>query len=243
MIPQLEKESKEFEKLLKVMRKLRDPQNGCPWDLDQTHQSIRSNLLEETHEALEALDNNDKTLMVEEFGDVLFQVIFHAQIAQDEESFGIYDVLQNIISKLITRHPHVFGDTESMTTDKVLFQWEQIKAKERAQKQNKGQSILDGIPKSMPALAAAQSMNSRVRRTNLLENSKDSSIEQIIILFNEAENNTNLIMREQEIGKAFFLLADKADVLGIDAESALRSANEKFRSKIKEIESNVKGVE
>lgn len=243
MIPQLEKESKEFEKLLKVMRKLRDPQNGCPWDLDQTHQSIRSNLLEETHEALEALDNNDKTLMVEEFGDVLFQVIFHAQIAQDEESFGIYDVLQNIVSKLITRHPHVFGDTESMTTDKVLFQWEQIKAKERAQKQNKGQSILDGIPKSMPALAAAQSMNSRVRRTNLLENSKDSSIEQIIILFNEAENNTNLIMREQEIGKAFFLLADKADVLGIDAESALRSANEKFRSKIKEIESNVKGVE
>lgn len=243
MIPQLEKESKEFEKLLKVMRKLRDPQNGCPWDIDQTHQSIRSNLLEETHEALEALDNNDKTLMVEEFGDVLFQVIFHAQIAQDEESFGIYDVLQNIVSKLITRHPHVFGDTESMTTDKVLFQWEQIKAKERAQKQNKGQSILDGIPKSMPALAAAQSMNSRVRRTNLLENPEDSSIEQIIILFNEAENNTNLIMREQEIGKAFFLLADKADVLGIDAESALRSANEKFRSKIKEIESNVKGVE
>lgn len=242
MIPQLEKESKEFVKLLQVMRKLRDPQNGCPWDLDQTHQSIRSNLLEETHEALEALDNNDKTLMVEEFGDVLFQVIFHAQIAEDEESFGIYDVLQNIVSKLITRHPHVFGDTESMTTDKVLFQWEQIKAKERAQKQNNGQSILDGIPKSMPALAAAQSMNSRVRRTNLLENSKDSSIEQIIILFNEAEKNTNLIMREQEIGKALFLLADKADVLGIDAESALRSANEKFRFQIKEIESNAKGV-
>ena len=243
MIPQLEKESKEFVKLLQVMRKLRDPQNGCPWDLNQTHQSIRSNLLEETHEALEALDNNDKTLMVEEFGDVLFQVIFHAQIAEDEESFGIYDVLQNIVSKLITRHPHVFGDTESMTTDKVLFQWEQIKAKERAQKQNNGQSILDGIPKSMPALAAAQSMNSRVRRTNLLENSKDSSIEQIIILFNEAEKNTNLIMREQEIGKALFLLADKADVLGIDAESALRSANEKFRFQIKEIESNAKGVE
>ncbi len=242
MIPQLEKESKEFVKLLQVMRKLRDPQNGCPWDLDQTHQSIRSNLLEETHEALEALDNNDKTLMVEEFGDVLFQVIFHAQIAEDEESFGIYDVLQNIVSKLITRHPHVFGDTESMTTDKVLFQWEQIKAKERAQKQNNGQSILDGIPKSMPALAAAQSMNSRVRRTNLLENSKDSSIEQIIILFNEAEKNTNLIMREQEIGKALFLLADKADVLGIDAESALRSANEKFRFQIKEIESNAKRV-
>ena len=242
MIPQLEKESKEFVKLLQVMRKLRDPQNGCPWDLNQTHQSIRSNLLEETHEALEALDNNDKTLMVEEFGDVLFQVIFHAQIAEDEESFGIYDVLQNIVSKLITRHPHVFGDTESMTTDKVLFQWEQIKAKERAQKQNNGQSILDGIPKSMPALAAAQSMNSRVRRTNLLENSKDSSIEQIIILFNEAEKNTNLIMREQEIGKALFLLADKADVLGIDAESALRSANEKFRFQIKEIESNAKRV-
>jgi len=242
VIPQLEKESKEFVKLLQVMRKLRDPQNGCPWDLNQTHQSIRSNLLEETHEALEALDNNDKTLMVEEFGDVLFQVIFHAQIAEDEESFGIYDVLQNIVSKLITRHPHVFGDTESMTTDKVLFQWEQIKAKERAQKQNNGQSILDGIPKSMPALAAAQSMNSRVRRTNLLENSKDSSIEQIIILFNEAEKNTNLIMREQEIGKALFLLADKADVLGIDAESALRSANEKFRFQIKEIESNAKRV-
>ena len=151
-------------------------------------------------------------------------------------------MLQNIVSKLITRHPHVFGDTESMTTDKVLFQWEQIKAKERAQKQNNGQSILDGIPKSMPALAAAQSMNSRVRRTNLLENSKDSSIEQIIILFNEAEKNTNLIMREQEIGKALFLLADKADVLGIDAESALRSANEKFRFQIKEIEINAKRV-
>ena len=96
MASHLEKESKEFVKLLMVMEKLRDPENGCPWDLDQTHQSIRSNLLEETYEALEALDLNNRDMMVEELGDVLFQIIFHSQIAQDDQTFGIYDVLSLI---------------------------------------------------------------------------------------------------------------------------------------------------
>ena len=238
MASHLEKESKEFVKLLMVMEKLRDPENGCPWDLDQTHQSIRSNLLEETYEALEALDLNNRDMMVEELGDVLFQIIFHSQIAQDDQTFGIYDVLVGVVSKLITRHPHVFGDPEKITTENVLFQWEQIKANERAAKGPNKQSILDGVPKSMPALAAAQSMKARASRANLFNEQEGFSAESIVSLFSEAGISDNTGIKERNVGDALFLLVAKADDLGIDAEGALREANERFRFKITDIERN-----
>ena len=236
MASHLEKESKEFVKLLMVMKKLRDPETGCPWDLDQTHQSIRSNLLEETYEALEALDLNNRDMMVEELGDVLFQIIFHSQIAQDDQTFGIYDVLAGVVSKLISRHPHVFGDPRKTSTENVLFQWEQIKANERAAKGPNKQSILDGVPKSMPALAAAQSMKARASRANLFNEQEGFPLERIVGLFNTEKGSGNSRIMEQNVGEALFLLVAKADDLGIDAEAALREANERFRLKITDIE-------
>ena len=185
---------------------------------------------------MEALDLNNKDMMVEELGDVLFQIIFHSQIAQDDQTFGIYDVLAGVVSKPITRHPHVFGDPEKITTENVLFQWEQIKANERAAKGPNKQSILDGVPKSMPALAAAQSMKARASRATLFNEQEGFPLERIVGLFNTEKGSGNSRIMEQNVGEALFLLVAKADDLGIDAEAALREANERFRLKITDIE-------
>ena len=153
-----------FDSLVATMRVLRDPKGGCPWDIEQTHRSLRHTLLEETYETLEALDSEEPGHIVEELGDLLLQVVFHAQIGQGNGTFTIQDVIRGINEKLHRRHPHVFGDAHVADSSEVKVQWDQIKAQERQDNGQGEHSALDGVPKSMPALAYAQATQNRASR-------------------------------------------------------------------------------
>ena len=167
-----EKIKNEFIKLVDVMEKLR-AKNGCPWDLKQTHFSLKPSLIEETYEVIEAIDENNTDKLKEELGDFLFQVIFHCQIASENKSFDIEDVLKNIREKMVRRHPHVFDPAFRKSQGRlpagrqvkdVLHNWEKIKKEEKREKSKAKKSILDGIPKGMPAMMRAQRIQDRVSR-------------------------------------------------------------------------------
>jgi tetrapyrrole methylase family protein/MazG family protein len=149
-----------MEQLLEIMDRLRG-ENGCPWDKEQTHQSLKPYLIEEAYEALEAIEKNAPAEMCEELGDLLFQIIFHAQVAKENEKFSFSDIIQKIAEKMVRRHPHVFGDTEVKNSQDVLVNWEKIKQKE---KENNTYSILEGVPRHLPSLLAAHRLQSKVAR-------------------------------------------------------------------------------
>jgi len=157
------KSESSFAELVAVMARLRGP-DGCPWDREQTHATLRPYLLEEAYEALEAIDVEDDGELCKELGDVLLQVVFHAQIASEEGRFDIEEVGRAIVDKLIRRHPHVFGDIDVEGADQVLQNWEQIKKQERQTEGKEQPSLLEGIPKHLPALLRAQRIQSRAAR-------------------------------------------------------------------------------
>ena len=161
-VPPLER-SKSFEEFQEIIAHLRAPE-GCPWDREQTHQSLRNNLLEETYETLETLDRNDVSAMQEEFGDLLLQIVLHAQIASEAGEFNMEDIIEGIYTKLIRRHPHVFGDQEVTGSKHVLQNWEKIKEKERADKGVPDKGLLDGVPVVLPSLTQAQELQDRAAR-------------------------------------------------------------------------------
>ena len=200
------KEHYMFNDLYDLMAILRAP-GGCPWDREQTHASIRMNMLEEAYEAVDAIDNADDTGLCEELGDLLMQVVFHEQIACDRNAFTMEHILDNVCRKLIVRHPHVFGNVQVRDSGEVLTNWESIK------NQTKGmdtlRETLDGIAGALPALMRAQKIVSRTKKQN----------REICELMPEASNE------KERIGKALFELAAKAKELGIDAEEALSDYN------------------
>ena len=153
--------------LLKIIEMLRDPVNGCPWDKVQTHKTIRKNFIEETYEAIEAIDNDDKELMKEELGDVLMQVLLHSQFEAEENVFSFADVVDGTAQKLVLRHPHIFAGFDNKTVDGVLQKWEEIKQQEKGQKTVT--ETLDAIPKSFPALMYAQKLQKRAVAGGLVE--------------------------------------------------------------------------
>jgi len=158
-----------FDELLATMRSLRDPESGCPWDLQQTHASLRDSLLEETYELLDALGGSDEAGLVEELGDLLLHVVFHAQIGADEGAFTIDDVITRVNAKLVRRHPHVFADASARTPEEVKGQWEQVKAQERAAQGRAEASMLDGVSTAMPALAYAEAVLGRARQAGFAQ--------------------------------------------------------------------------
>lgn len=165
-IEKLKKEEKHtFSSLVQIMQILRS-ENGCPWDREQTHDSIRSNLIEETYEAVEAIDNHDPVLLREELGDVLLQVVFHARMAEEESCFTIDDVIDELCAKLIHRHPHVFGDVQANTSEEVLSNWESIKTEEKKRAGLGGS--LAAIPPALPALMRAQKMIKKAAKENAI---------------------------------------------------------------------------
>jgi tetrapyrrole methylase family protein / MazG family protein len=206
--------------LIRVQARLRAP-GGCPWDAEQTHQTLARHLLEETHELLDAIDGGDSDAIRDELGDLLLQVTFHAQIAADDGRWDVDDVAQGLVEKLIHRHPHVFGDVEVSGSDEVLVNWEKLKAEEKGGKT----SIEDDIPATLPALARAGKVQRRAAGWGFEWRSPQSAMsalrEEVDELADaiEADGSDNA---EEEVGDVLFSVVAVARKLGVDGESALR---------------------
>ena len=171
------KERYDINDLVKIIEMLRDPENGCPWDKVQTHKTIRKNFIEETYEAIEAIDLDDKELMKEELGDVLMQVLLHAQFEREENIFDFADVVDGTAQKLVLRHPHIFAGFDNKTVDGVLQKWEEIKQEEKGQKTVS--ETLDAVPKSFPALMYAQKLQKRAAAGGLIEQDANKALEMV----------------------------------------------------------------
>jgi len=227
-----------FEDFQEIVAHLRAP-NGCPWDREQTHQSLRTPLLEETYETLDAIDRSDPAKMAEEFGDLLLQIVLNAQIAYEAGEFSMVDVLRGINQKIVRRHPHVFGDAQVDGVSGVLKNWEQIKADERKKNGEAGKSLLDGVSVALPALNQAQEYQARAARVGFDWHEIRGVIEKVNEELEEIQNAVTAAERETEIGDLLFAVVNLARWYGIDAESALRGTNIKFRNRFVFIEKSV----
>jgi len=235
-IPALE-EGTSFESFTEIVAHLRAP-NGCPWDREQTHESLRKHLLEESYEAISAIDSGDFTDMREEFGDLLLQVVLQSQIANEEKEFNVNQVIQGIHSKIVRRHPHVFGDLKLEGVDGVLANWEKLKEKERSElvlsdvegkKQEKG--LLDGVPLALPALSQAQEYQDRAARVGFDWPEIEGVLDKVREEIEEIKNAETDFELASEIGDLFFALVNVARWKHVDAESALRGTNMKFKKR------------
>jgi tetrapyrrole methylase family protein/MazG family protein len=213
----------QFDTLVAIIAKLRAP-DGCPWDKEQTHQSLRENLLSETYEVLAALDDGDKEKLCEELGDLLLQIVLHAQIAKDNKEFTIDDVIQSINEKIIRRHPHIFGNRKVKDSAEVMHNWEELKKEERAE----GVSMLEGVPREMPALAYAREISRRAVRVGFEWENMQDVLDKLAEEVREIKDAASREEKEEEFGDLLFTLVNVARWEGIDAEAALRSANRKF---------------
>ena len=226
-----------FEALLSLMDRLR-AEGGCPWDREQTHVSLRPYLIEETYEALEALDVGETGHIVEELGDVLFQVVFHCQIAREQGEFTMADVLQAVTQKMTRRHPHVFGNTEVANSGEALRQWEQIKRTE-AGAEGTPRSALDGVPKSLPSLLRAQRLQVKAGRVGFdwpTWREAWSKVREEMVEADEAMVAGDADRVKAELGDLLFSLVNVARLLEIDAEGSLRQAADTFTRRFKEVE-------
>ena len=234
-------EGTSLESFAEIVAHLRAP-NGCPWDREQTHESLRKHLLEESYEAISAIDSGNFDDMREEFGDLLLQVVLQSQIANEERQFNINQVIQGIHSKIVRPHPHVFGDLELDGVQGVLANWEKLKEKERGGKKEE-RGLLDGVPLALPALSQAQEYQDRAARVGFdwadVEGVLDKVREEIEEIKN-AETNFELA---SEIGDLFFALVNVARWKHVDAESALRGTNMKFKKRFAYVEQGAKRQE
>ncbi len=231
--------STRFEQLKRIMERLRGP-SGCPWDREQTHLSLRPYLIEETYEVLDAIDTGDDRRLAEELGDLLLQIIFHSQIAQEDQRFDIEEVIAGIIGKLKRRHPHVFGDKQVTDSREVLKGWERIKHRE-AQKR-KGASILDGVPRELPALLKAHRVQEKVSRVGFDWEHIDqvfAKVEEELAEFRAAYRNHQKEQVEEELGDIFFALVNLARFLETSPEDALRRTIDKFIARFKYVETTL----
>ncbi len=223
-----------LEKLVDIIAVLRS-ENGCPWDREQTHKTLRPNMLEEAYEAVDAIDDGDVANLREELGDVLLQVVLHAQIAKDNNEFDIEDVAKELSDKLIHRHPHVFGNAHVNSADDVVTNWDKLKKEEKTYRK----SILDGISKSQSALMSAQKISKKVVKVGFewenVESLKDC-IKSEYKEFEEAVETGDKEKMEDEMGDIFFATVNLARWYKIDAEQALLGANKKFTKRFKKME-------
>jgi tetrapyrrole methylase family protein/MazG family protein/ATP diphosphatase len=226
-------------RLVGVMRRLLAP-DGCPWDREQTLESLRKYVLEEACEVIDAIDKKDRAGLREELGDLLLQVVFQAELARREGAFGLDDVVAGIVDKLVTRHPHVFGHLDVKTADEVLQNWEKQKAIEK-----KGRGILGGVPRSLPALTRAQRIGEKVSRVGFDWDDKAGSRAKIAEELGEldaaiASGDANAI--EDEMGDVLFALVNLSRHLDLDAEGALRRTIDKFTRRFSHVEKRVAEV-
>ena len=241
-----------FDKLVGVMSRLRAP-GGCPWDREQTHATLRTYLIEEAYEVLDALDGDDDAKCAEELGDLLLQVLFHAQIAREESRFSIADVIREIYEKMIRRHPHVFGEKRAKDAAEVLKNWEIIKQQERKAKDAKDgkepggtqaavpPSVLDGVPRTLPALLEALQLTRKAARVGfdwgavdgIFEKLREETGELHEVLGASGKNATRI---EGELGDILFVAVNLARFLDVDPEIALKKSSGKFARRFREME-------
>jgi tetrapyrrole methylase family protein/MazG family protein len=212
-----------FETLVEIIARLRAP-DGCPWDRKQTHLSLREYLLEECYEALEALDERDTEKLKGELGDILLQIMLHAQIAAEAGEFDIGDVIKGLNEKLIYRHPHVFGTTEVSSAEEVSHNWEKLKSKERSE----DTSMLESVPKHMPALSYAYEISRRAVNVGFEWRNMEGVIDKVVEEIREIKDSADGEEKEGEFGDLLFTIVNIARWEGIDPETALRGANNKF---------------
>jgi len=213
----------QFDALVAIIARLRAG-DGCPWDRKQTHSSLRENLLEECYEVLEALDEGDSGKLCHELGDLLMQVVLHAQIATEAGKFELGDVISSINTKLIHRHPHVFGSLRVRDAEEVLVNWEALKKEERGT----DTSMLSNVPQEMPALSYSQEIQDRVARVGFDWEDIGGVIDKLAEEVSEFKQADSRERKGQEFGDLLFTLANIARRLGVDLESALREANRRF---------------
>jgi len=224
----------DFQKLLDIMSMLRS-EDGCPWDKEQTRESLKPFLVEETYEVMEAVDEGDPEKIKEELGDLLFQIIFHCQIAKENGEFNINDVIKTISDKMIKRHPHVFGKEKFETAEDVIKQWEERKKEEGKFKE----SILEGIPKGLPSLLRAQRLQARAAKVGFDWQKVEDVFEKLdeeLSEFRDALSNKKQQEIEDELGDIFFVLVNISRFVGINPEDALRKTISKFISRFRYIE-------
>lgn len=233
-VPPLEIESS-FEAFQEVIAHLRAP-DGCPWDREQTHKTLRSHLLEEAYELVAAIDADDPQAMREELGDLLLQIVLHAQIASEDGEFTMSDVLVGINKKIVSRHPHVFGDLDLPDVDKVLLNWEKLKEAERQANGKEDESLLDGVALALPALVQAGEYQRRAARVGFDWSEIQGVIDKVDEEWAEVDEAVDQEERVHELGDLFFALVNLARWYDIDSESALRAANARFRDRFAVIE-------
>lgn len=231
-------EGTSFESFQEIVAHLRAP-DGCPWDKEQTHESLRKHLLEESYEAMAAMDLGDFAAMREEFGDLLLQIMLNAQIASEEGEFTVNDVVKGIYDKIIRRHPHVFGDVKVDGVSGVLANWEKLKETERREKREE-KGLLDGVPQALPALSQAQEYQDRAARVGFDWPEIEGVLDKIAEEIQEVKKAETDFQLADEIGDLFFVLVNLARWKNVDAESALRGTNMKFRKRFGYVEQSAK---
>lgn len=233
----------EFSRLVNIMQKLRSPNGGCPWDLEQSHTTLKPYLLEEAYEVLDAIDMNDSDELKEELGDLLLQVVFHAQIAKDEKRFTIEDVAKEISDKMVRRHPHVFSTGNAKTAKAVVKNWEEIKKLEKEKKGKKEKSILESVSHKLPALFENFKISKKVAKQGFdwkKPNDVFDKIEEEIKEVKKAIRKKDKALIEEELGDLLFATANLCRVHKVNPEMALRQANQKFRKRFAKVESLAK---
>ena len=230
------KENFDFNDLVEIMKYLRAP-DGCPWDRVQTHESIRSNFIEETYEVIEAIDNKDSELLKEELGDVLLQVVFHSEMSAEENEFDINDVINGVCKKLVERHPHVFGDVKADNSEEALLSWDNVKMNSKSQK--KQSEAMDSVSKALPSLMRAEKIQKKAAKVGFdwdnVEGALDKVAEETDEL-KEAVDSGSFEQQCEELGDLLFSVVNVSRFLKVDSEKALYDACDKFTDRFKALE-------
>jgi MazG family protein len=241
--PETTEAGRRFDALVALIGRLRAP-GGCPWDREQTHQSVKPMTIEEAYEVAEAIDEGDDHALASELGDLALQVVFHAQIAAEERRFTVADVLQHVIEKMVRRHPHVFGEETAHTPEQVLRNWEKVKEAEATAKQGAApESMLDGVSAGLPGILEAFQMTTKVARVGFDWPDRESVVAKLdeeVAELKQALAGQGTAAVHEEIGDLLFVAVNVARVLGIDPESALKAANRKFRRRFRHVEDRLR---
>jgi len=232
-----------FARFVELIARLRAP-GGCPWDREQTHESVKPMTIEEAYEVAHAIDEKDDEELLGELGDLLLQVVFHTNIAEERGAFRLGQVIERVSDKMVRRHPHVFGEDEASTSGEVLRSWEAIKAREREAKGKDDESMLDSVHKGLPAVMEAFQMTTKVSRVGFDWKEADAALvkldEEVAELREAISAGAGEAKVAEEVGDLLFIAVNVARLAGVDPESALKAANRKFRRRFRHIEERLR---